>query len=138
MLDVVTRPKARQDLKDIWLYSCKQWNEAQADEYLGALDTGIAKLRTNPSLGRPREDVRSGYRSRPEIANVSIQWLWLIFDGKEHFLPFDDFPWLRDAPVGSIFNVEQPHPGHLYWPDLDVDLGIATIKSPQDFPLVAG
>ncbi|WP_295880904.1 type II toxin-antitoxin system RelE/ParE family toxin [uncultured Thiohalocapsa sp.] len=63
MLDVVTRPKARQDLKDIWLYSCKQWNEAQADEYLSALDTGIAKRRTNPSLGRPREDVRSGYRS---------------------------------------------------------------------------
>jgi toxin ParE1/3/4 len=63
MLDVVTRPKARQDLKDIWLYSCKQWNEAQADEYLSALDTGIAKLRTNPSLGRTREDVRSGYRS---------------------------------------------------------------------------
>lgn len=63
MLDVVTRPKARQDLKDIWLYSYKQWNEAQTDEYLAALDAGIAKLRTNPALGRPRQDVRSGYRS---------------------------------------------------------------------------
>jgi len=76
--------------------------------------------------------------SEPEVTNVSIHGLWLLYDGEEHFLPFDDFPWFRDAPVGSIFNVEQPHPGHLYWPDLDVDLGIATIKSPQDYPLVAG
>lgn len=28
-------------------------------------------------------------------------------------------------------------PGHFYWPDLDVDLGIETIEDPDRFPLVA-
>ena len=76
--------------------------------------------------------------SEPEITNISIHGFWLLFEGEEHFLSFDDFPWFRDAPVALIFNLEQPHPGHLYWPDLDVDLGIATIKSPENYPLIAG
>ena len=38
----------------------------------------------------------------------------------ELFLPFEDFPWFRDAPVGKVLNVQEPSPGHFYWPDLDV------------------
>ena len=63
MLEIVTRPRARQDLKEIWLYTCKQWHAAQADKYVAELDAGITKLRHSPSVGRQREDVRPGYRS---------------------------------------------------------------------------
>ena len=75
--------------------------------------------------------------STVELSNVSAHGIWLLIDERELYLPFDGFPWFRDAPVGSIFKVEQPHPGHLYWPDLDVDLGIATIRAPKDYPLIA-
>jgi hypothetical protein len=57
--------------------------------------------------------------------------------GRELFLPFEHFPWFRDAPVGDILEVEMPGPGHLYWPKLDVDLAIASIEKPEDFPLVS-
>ena len=61
----------------------------------------------------------------------------VYYDGQEHLLAYDDFPWFREAPARAIFNVEAPHPGHFYWPDLDIDLGIASIRSPEDDPLIA-
>lgn len=51
-------------------------------------------------------------------------------------MPFDDFPWFRDAPIKRLANVEHPHAGHLYWPDLDIDLADESIRDPERFPLV--
>ena len=53
------------------------------------------------------------------------------------FMPYDEFPWFRDAPVAKIVNVEEPAPGHFYWPELDVDLTIEHIEHPERFPLKA-
>ncbi|WP_394707314.1 DUF2442 domain-containing protein [uncultured Desulfobacter sp.] len=33
-----------------------------------------------------------------------------------------------------MINVEEPSPGHFYWPDLDVDLGVESIEHPERFP----
>ena len=44
---------------------------------------------------------------------------------------------IKDAPVGKILNVEEPAPGHFYWPDLDVDLSEEIIAHPERFPLKA-
>jgi hypothetical protein len=52
-------------------------------------------------------------------------------------MSYDDFPWFKDASVGNVLNVEEPSPGHFYWPDLDVDLGLKTIENPEEFPLKA-
>ncbi len=30
-----------------------------------------------------------------------------------------------------------PHPGHLYWPQLDVDLAVESVEHPQRYPLVS-
>lgn len=75
--------------------------------------------------------------SKAEVTNIGAHGLWMLAGGVEHFLAFDDFPWFKDAPVGKILNVEEPTPGHFYWPDLDVDLGVASIEDPQRFPLRA-
>ena len=72
-----------------------------------------------------------------EVTNISRHGFWLLTDAGERFLPFDDFPWFRDAPVGQILNVEEPSPGHYYWPDLDVDLSLKIIERPGDYPLKA-
>ena len=55
----------------------------------------------------------------------------------EHFLSFAEFPWFRDASVGHILNVEEPSPGHYYWPDLEVDLSLKIIRNPAHYPLAA-
>ena len=47
------------------------------------------------------------------------------------------FPWFEDAPVAQLLNVALPHPTHIYWPDLDVDLSVESIEFPERFPLVS-
>ena len=56
---------------------------------------------------------------------------------KEHFLSYDAFPWFKQATLEQITTVEWPTPNHLYWPLLDVDLAVESIRNPSQFPLVA-
>jgi Protein of unknown function (DUF2442) len=50
-------------------------------------------------------------------------------------VPFDEFPWFRDATVDAILGVERPHAQHLHWPALDVDLSVDSIEHPERYPL---
>lgn len=63
--------------------------------------------------------------------------LWILLDDEELVLPFEQFPWFRSANIAQIAPVERPAPGHLYWPALDVDLSVASIRDPGGFPLIA-
>jgi len=71
-----------------------------------------------------------------EVTNISPHGIWLLTDNREFFLSYQDFPWFKDANVREITHVEQLHPGHFYWPGLDVDLSLETIEHPSRFPLV--
>jgi hypothetical protein len=75
--------------------------------------------------------------NKPGVAEttVSATGIWLLVDGRERFLPFAAFPWFASAPITAIRRVEEPSPGHFYWPDLDVDRGIETIEQPDRYPL---
>ncbi len=75
--------------------------------------------------------------SKTEVTNVSSHGVWHLAGNKELFMSYEDFPWFKDAPIGKILNVEETTPGHFYWPELDVDLGIETIEHPERFPLKA-
>ncbi len=75
--------------------------------------------------------------SLAEVTNISSHGIWLLTREKELFIPYEEFPWFKDAPVGKILNVEESTPGHFYWPELDVDLGIESIEHPERFPLKA-
>ena len=74
--------------------------------------------------------------SQVEVTNVSKHGFWLLLDDEELFLPFAEFPWFKDASIGTLLNVERPRPHHLYWPDLDVDLAVESIRHPEQFPLI--
>ena len=52
-------------------------------------------------------------------------------------MSYDDFPWFRNAASKEINNLSEIRRGHLYWPDLDVDLTIQAIKRSGRFPLVS-
>ncbi|MFT5369783.1 MAG: hypothetical protein ACI8V2_004761 [Candidatus Latescibacterota bacterium] len=74
--------------------------------------------------------------SQPEVLNISQHGFWIYVNKEEHFLPFENFPWFRDANIATILNVQFYHGHHLYWPDLDVDLELESIKSPEKYPLM--
>ncbi len=75
--------------------------------------------------------------SEVEVTNINKHGVWLLAGDREMFMPYEDFPWFKDVPVRKILNVEEPSPGHFYWPDLDVDLGVESIEHPDRFPLKA-
>ncbi len=75
--------------------------------------------------------------SAPEVTNISRHGFWLLLGDEELLLPFEQFPWFRSATVEQITHVERPSPDHLYWPSLDVDLAVASIRHPEAFPLVS-
>jgi hypothetical protein len=72
-----------------------------------------------------------------EVTNISRHGFWVLLDGRELFLPFEEFPWFRSTPVEAILRVERPQSDHLYWPALDVDLRVESIEHPDRFPLTS-
>ena len=72
-----------------------------------------------------------------EVTNISKYGFWLLLGDEELFLPFSEFPWFRDANVAKILHVELPSSNHLYWPELDIDLAVESIRHPEQFPLVS-
>lgn len=73
--------------------------------------------------------------STVEVTNVSAQGVWLLVGEKEYFLPYEKFPWFRDAKIGDILDVTLLHGFHLHWPRLDIDLELASLEYPEQFPL---
>jgi Protein of unknown function (DUF2442) len=75
--------------------------------------------------------------SAAEVTNISRHGVWLLVDDCELFMPFDEFPWFKNAPVDSVLRLERPRENHLHWPALDVDLTIDSIEHPEKYPLTA-
>jgi len=75
--------------------------------------------------------------SQAEVTNVSKHGLWLLIGDEELFLSFADFPWFKAATIDQLCEVQHPTADHLYWPSLDIDLAVQSIREPSAFPLVS-
>ena len=51
--------------------------------------------------------------SKVELTNVSSHCLWVMIDDEELALPFDQFPWFRDATIAQLSVIERPTPDHI-------------------------
>lgn len=75
--------------------------------------------------------------SEVEVSVASKTGFWLLLSDEELFLPFCDFPWFKNATMEQLTEIEQLSQNHLYWPLLDIDLSIDSIRHPEQFPLIA-
>jgi hypothetical protein len=75
--------------------------------------------------------------SEVEVTHVSKHGFWLLLGYEELHLAFADFPWFRSATIDQLSDVQRPTAEHLYWPQLDVDLAVDSIRDPAAFPLVS-
>ena len=71
-----------------------------------------------------------------EVTNISQYGFWILIDEKEYFLPFKSFPWFENARISDLSAIERLSESHLYWKNLDVDLTLDMIKSPENYPLI--
>lgn len=72
-----------------------------------------------------------------EVTHVSKHGFWLLLNNEELLVPFAEFPWFKKATIEQLSEVEWPSENHLYWPQLDIDLSVESIRHPKAFPLVA-
>jgi len=72
-----------------------------------------------------------------EVTNVSRHCFWLLLGDEELAVPFSEFPWFRNATIEQLSDVQRPTEDHLYWPQLDVDLAVQSLRDPASFPLVS-
>ena len=72
-----------------------------------------------------------------EVTHVSKHGFWLLLGDEELLVPFIEFPWFRKATIEQLSSVEWPSKNHLYWPQLDIDLSVESIRDPNAFPLAA-
>lgn len=64
MAEFSLRPKAIADLEGIWEYTVDTWGEEQAERYVRLINESFREIADNPSLGRPCDAIRNGYRKR--------------------------------------------------------------------------
>jgi hypothetical protein len=72
-----------------------------------------------------------------EVTNISAHGFWVLLGSEELAVPYAQFPWFRKATVEQILAVERPTENHLFWPLLDVDLSVESLRCPEAFPLVS-
>ena len=75
--------------------------------------------------------------SEAEVSQVWRHGFRLLLEEGEFFLPSEKFPWFARGSVAGVLNVQRLSEDYLYWPDLDVDLSVASEREPDRFPLVA-
>lgn len=72
-----------------------------------------------------------------EVVNISTRGFWIFLNNEELYLSFENFPWFENTTISELTKVEQPREGHLYWPSLDIDLSVESIRNPRNFPLIS-
>lgn len=76
--------------------------------------------------------------ARPDITSIDRRGFWLRWRDEELYLPFALFPWFEHATVAQLCRVEMLGDSCLYWPALDLELGMDSIRSPMRAAQLAG
>jgi hypothetical protein len=75
--------------------------------------------------------------SGAEVTHVSAHGFWVLLGDEELPVPYAQFPWFKKATIEQLLAVERPTEGHLYWPQLDIDLSVESLRNPDAFPKVS-
>jgi len=71
-----------------------------------------------------------------EVTNIKRTGFWMLVDGIEYFVSFDEFPGFKGASIEQILNVKRLDPEQFRWPDLDIDIDIGSLQSPEKYQKV--
>ena len=79
---------------------------------------------------------RNTYDTLVNVLMINSQGIMLNVGGNDYFVSYNRLPWMKDATVESVLNVQMAGKNAIEWPDLDVDLEIDSLKHPERYPLV--
>ncbi len=70
------------------------------------------------------------------VLMINDKGLMLSVLGNDYFVSYNRLPWLRDARVSEVLNVQMSGRTAIEWPSLDIDLEIESLKHPERYPLI--
>jgi hypothetical protein len=70
-----------------------------------------------------------------EVTTITAHGLWLWVDDREYFVPFEEYPTLKQATVDQLLAVKRLSPAQFFWESLDVDIELDALEHPEHFPL---
>ena len=81
--------------------------------------------------------------SRNNISNTSVsvlmingQGIMISVGGQDYFLSYNRVPWMREASINDVLNVQMCGAEAVEWPALDVDLELDSLRHPERYPLL--
>ena len=80
----------------------------------------------------------SGYANSMSVSVLMInaQGIMISVCGHDFFLSYNRIPWMRDASIKDVLNVQMSGSEAVEWPALDVDLEIDSLRHPERYPLL--
>jgi hypothetical protein len=84
-----------------------------------------------------RIDMKEISLTRADIVSIDPQGFWLRCRGEELYLPFALFPWFEHATVAQLCRIQCIGESCLYWPGLDLELALGSIRNPMKLAQLA-
>lgn len=70
------------------------------------------------------------------VLMINAQGIMICVNGQDFFLSYNRIPWMRDASIKDVLNVQMCGNEAIEWPTLNVDLEIDSLRHPERYPLL--
>ena len=68
------------------------------------------------------------------VLMINGQGMMLTVNGEDFFVSYNRVPWLKEAKVADVLNVQMCSNDAIEWPALDIDLEIDSLRHPEKYP----
>ena len=70
------------------------------------------------------------------VLMINDKGIMLTVKGNDYFISYNRIPWMRHACISDALDVRMSGRNAIWWPNLDVDLEIESLKHPERYPLI--
>ena len=71
-----------------------------------------------------------------DVLMINDRGVMLSVLGQDYFLSYNRVPWMRDATINEVLNVQMSGKNAIEWPKLEIDLEVESLKHPERYPLL--
>ena len=85
--------------------------------------------------------MQNGSKNNTSSTSVSVlmingQGIMISVGGQDYFLSYNSIPWMREASIKDVLDVQMCGSEAIEWPSLDIDLEIDSLRHPERYPLL--
>ena len=71
-----------------------------------------------------------------DVLMINDRGIMLSVQGQDYFLSYNRVPWMRDATINEVLDVQMSGKNAIEWPKLDIDLEVESLRHPERYPLI--